>query len=39
LFGGRDRGFGVGVEDLDVRLDACRGHGGRHPEISVVHIS
>ena len=39
LFGRRDGGLGVGVEDSDGRLDAGGGDGGRHPGISVVHVS
>lgn len=39
LFGRRDRGPGVGVEDSDGRLDTGGGDGGRHPGISVVQVS
>ena len=36
---GSDRGFRIDVQDLDVGLDACGGHRGRHPGISLVHVS
>ena len=39
LLGGRDRGLRVGVEDLDVGLDAGSGHRGGHPGIPFVHVS
>jgi hypothetical protein len=39
LFGGRDRGLGVGVEDSDAGLDTGGGDGRRHPGIPFVHVS
>ena len=39
LFGRRDRGLGVGVQDSDGRLDTGGGDSGGHPGISFVHVS
>ena len=39
LVGGRDSGLRVGVQDLDVGLDTCGGHGVGYPGISFVHVS
>ena len=39
LGSGGNSGLGIGVEDSDVRFDACGGHRSRHPGISFVHVS